>query len=322
MNPIVSIIVPTFNSKQYISETLKSVISQTYIQWECIIVDDGSTDGTEDQINLFSNDPRIIFFRRNRCPKGVSTCRNIGIDKARGEFIIFLDSDDLLSPNCLKNRTQKMIEQPALEVGIFNTSIFKSNIFEKSAEVINKEISINPGLMYLGNELPFTVMSPIWKASLLKKYGGFREYFQRFEDPEFFSRIFCLGKPNFHYFDHEPDNFYRKTQEKNISSESAQKGYLHFYRNWCSEIVLIKKENRTFARKQLRKFSNRLIKDYFIYYCNNNYKLSWLTLRIGFRGHIYSFLQYQFIIFYLLCCKYGLYKIRGFGWFAKKIIFK
>jgi hypothetical protein len=175
--------------------------------------------------------------------------------------------------------------------------------------------------MYLGNELPFTIMSPIWKTSFLKNFGRFREYFLRFQDPEFYSRIFCLGYPKYKYFDETEDSYYRKSTEKKLGASEVQKGYLHFFRNWSTEVYLLKIEDRILAKNQLKKFSNRLIKDYFIYYCNNNYKLAWLTLKIGWRGKLYSRFQYKLIIIYLLGCKYEIYKIKGFGWLAKKLIF-
>ena len=102
---LVSIIIPSFNSETYISETIDSILNQTYPYWEAIVVDDGSSDETCSIVKRYSqNDKRIQLFLRVSTAKGASVCRNIGIEKAIGKYIIFLDSDDLLAPFCLKER--------------------------------------------------------------------------------------------------------------------------------------------------------------------------------------------------------------------------
>ena len=85
-NRIVSIIIPVFNRYQIIGETLNSIINQTYSNWECIVVDDGSSDYTEQLMEFYTQkDPRIIFVRRpdNR-PKGANACRNYGFEFKQG----------------------------------------------------------------------------------------------------------------------------------------------------------------------------------------------------------------------------------------------
>ncbi|UXX81111.1 glycosyltransferase [Reichenbachiella carrageenanivorans] len=104
--PLVSIIIPSFNREALIAETLQSVLDQTYPTWECLIVDDGSIDGTKAVAQSFiEKDARFKWLERHREPKGAPTCRNIGIEKSKGEYVIFLDSDDLLYPHCIEKRT-------------------------------------------------------------------------------------------------------------------------------------------------------------------------------------------------------------------------
>ena len=104
MNPLVSIIIPTYNRKWIIEDTLLSVISQTYINWECIIVDDNSTDNTIELINKYAKiDDRFKFIIKPITNiKGASVSRNIGLQNAKGKYIQFLDSDDLLAKNKLE----------------------------------------------------------------------------------------------------------------------------------------------------------------------------------------------------------------------------
>ena len=99
---LVSVVVPTYNSEEYIEETIKSVLSQTYINFELIIVNDASEDRTLTIINKYkkNNDRiKIINLTKNA---GVSNARNIGINNAVGKYIVFIDADDLISQNFLE----------------------------------------------------------------------------------------------------------------------------------------------------------------------------------------------------------------------------
>jgi len=100
--PTVSIITPAFNSSKFISETIDSIISQTFQDWEMIVVDDASTDGTSDIVRKY-NDPRIRLYRLDtNC--GAAVARNKAISEARGRFIAFCDSDDRWMPEKLKKQ--------------------------------------------------------------------------------------------------------------------------------------------------------------------------------------------------------------------------
>lgn len=101
MNPLVSIIVPCYNQGQYLGEALESVSNQTFSDWECLIVDDGSVDDTAAIAKTFTEiDSRFVYlFKENG---GVSSTRNFGIEAAKGAFIQFLDSDDILDKTKLE----------------------------------------------------------------------------------------------------------------------------------------------------------------------------------------------------------------------------
>lgn len=100
MNKI-SIIVPCFNRSKTLANTIESVINQTFKEWELIIVDDGSEDETADLVNKYLLDPRINYYYQPNM--GVSSARNLGAGKATGEFFIFLDSDDIISPELIES---------------------------------------------------------------------------------------------------------------------------------------------------------------------------------------------------------------------------
>lgn len=101
----VSIITPCYNSSPYIGETIKSVISQTYTNWEMIIVDDCSTDNSAEIIKEYAKTEKRIIYLRTEKPSGSPTRpRNIAIKNAKGRFIAFLDSDDIWLPDKLQNQ--------------------------------------------------------------------------------------------------------------------------------------------------------------------------------------------------------------------------
>ena len=103
--PLVSIVMPAYNSEKTIIKSIKSILDQSYHNWELLVVDDGSTDKTEKIVlDYIKKDKRIKLIKNSG--KGVSSARNAGIDKSEGEYICFLDSDDLYSENVLKNRVK------------------------------------------------------------------------------------------------------------------------------------------------------------------------------------------------------------------------
>lgn len=95
MNPLLSIIIPSYNSEAYLSETIQSVLKQSYENWECLVMDDGSTDNTADLVKkLMLKDHRISYYHQKNA--GLAATRNYGISLAKGEYIQLLDSDDVL----------------------------------------------------------------------------------------------------------------------------------------------------------------------------------------------------------------------------------
>ena len=127
--PLVSIIIPNYNRAHLIGETLDSVLIQTYKNWECIIVDDGSTDNSKEVIQEYvDKDKRFqIYDRPVDRPKGANACRNYGYELSKGEFINWLDSDDLFSND--KIEEQVRIAQTNEDKNVIITS--KWNYFTK-----------------------------------------------------------------------------------------------------------------------------------------------------------------------------------------------
>src|SRR5262245_49039367 len=113
---VVSIVIPTKNRLTLLKETLASLKKQSFPKWEVLVVDDGSQDGTIEWIEAAKrNDSRIQLIKRATVrPEtgGTQVCRNVGWQAASGLYLLFLDSDDLLAPDCLAGRIKVLSEQP------------------------------------------------------------------------------------------------------------------------------------------------------------------------------------------------------------------
>lgn len=107
--PAVSIVVPLYNKAAYVAETIRSVLAQTYADWEMLIVDNGSTDGGADLARAF-DDPRLRVVVSPR--RGPGAARNYGVGLAQGEWVQFLDADDQLAPDQLEQQLATAARHP------------------------------------------------------------------------------------------------------------------------------------------------------------------------------------------------------------------
>ena len=129
MNPLISVIVPCYNQAQYLDECLQSVLDQTYQNWECIIVNDGSPDHTEEVANKWlEKDPRFRYIDKEN--GGLSSARNAGLKEAKGEWIQFLDCDDKINTISFELLT-KIIAEKKVEIIGFSYLVNENNKLSK-----------------------------------------------------------------------------------------------------------------------------------------------------------------------------------------------
>lgn len=210
--PKVSIITPSYNKQQFIGDTINSVIKQTYQNWELLIVDDNSTDGTINIVKQFSErDTRIKFFINSE-NKGGNFCRNFGLKNAQGSYIVFLDADDILKQDCLLNRVKEMELNEKLDFCVFTMGNFNSEIGDNPH--LWRPFSNNPLRDFLQHNLPWTIMQPIWKKEILLKVNGFDESFPRFQDVELHTRILFQKNISFKQVVAIPDCYYRIGEDR------------------------------------------------------------------------------------------------------------
>ncbi len=234
---MVSIITPNFNSHQYIVETYHSLLAQTYSNWEWLVVDDGSTDNSPELIKqLALSDHRIKFYVRDSENKGASVCRNLGIKKSMGDYIIFLDADDLLAPYCLKQRIRCLLQNPELDFAVFNMGYFNNRIGDKEG-CVNQYYNDNTKYLrsFIAYNIPWAITCPIWKSSFIKNnYILFSENYQRLQDPEFHAKILLKYEPKFKVVKESPvDCYYRQSQNnttaiKQQSFENIVNGFIYY----------------------------------------------------------------------------------------------
>lgn len=165
--PKVSICIPTHNRKHYLRETLESIFAQTYKDYEIIIVDDGSTDGTDQMIKQ-SNYPIRYFWQENR---GVAEARNKLLELADGEFITFIDSDDLLFPYAIEELLG-LVEHNGFEVVAYSSYI---GIDERGNKVKRKPHKLPSGHIAadLFEYIYVHSCGTMCRKKLLEEVGGF-----------------------------------------------------------------------------------------------------------------------------------------------------
>lgn len=143
MSDLVSIIMPSYNTSQYIAETIQSVIDQSYQNWELIIVDDCSTDNTDYVVSKI-NDQRITFLK-NKKNSGAAVSRNRALREAKGKWIAFLDSDDLWKPDKLEKQIQFM-KKNNYQFSYTNYEEIDSNGMKKNVVVSGPKIVTKKGM--------------------------------------------------------------------------------------------------------------------------------------------------------------------------------
>ena len=194
--PIVSVIMPTFNSAIYIAESIESVLDQTFTAWELIIVDDNSSDNTLEVISEYIKKDERISVVKLKVNQGVSNARNQGVLNAEGVYIAFLDSDDLWHPNKLEIQVSFHNKNPTYKISHTDYSNFNQNgkistpykfIFTKFSK---KDGDLLSQLLYFNSVGVLTVMV---EKKLLVEFNGFDTGQWGMEDHDLWLRISKAG---------------------------------------------------------------------------------------------------------------------------------
>lgn len=219
--PKVSIILPTYNRAQYIFEAIESVQQQTYTNWELFVVDDGSTDKTIAIFTEIISDNRIILVK-TPYRLGITGTRNEGLRNVTGEFIAFIDSDDLWEKNKLEKQVDAFCEYP--EAGYCLTGGYNFKRKNDPTQFFYKQRTgqryDDLFLSFFKSEVTAATPSLVFRKECLEKAGFFREEIF-FADLEYILKLARLYKGIILY----ESLVFRRIHESNISTEEWEKGY-------------------------------------------------------------------------------------------------
>ncbi|MFS4483043.1 glycosyltransferase family 2 protein [Hyunsoonleella sp. 2307UL5-6] len=189
---LVSIIIPILNRASIVVATLNSIQNQTYTNWECIIVDDGSTDETENIIlEYYLKDKRIQFFKRPvHLQKGANSCRNYGFTLAKGDYINWFDSDDVMTPTFLEEKVRAFTSVNDAVVHRNNYANYNLTEFRDSKFTYNNSKSFFYN--YAMERIELQTCCFMWRHSYLKNKKLFDDTVMRYQDNEFHIRMLAL----------------------------------------------------------------------------------------------------------------------------------
>lgn len=197
MKPLISVIIPNFNYGHFLSETIESVLAQTYAPLEIIFIDDGSTD---DSVTIAERYPITVLAQKNQ---GVSAARNNAAQYAHGELVLFLDSDDLLYPDSLA-ALQRKLEEAGSAAGFAYGQL--QYFGEKSSVFTSRPF--DPRALSRENFIP---ACSLIRLEVFRSVGGFDRGFDVREDWELFVRLWHAGwtgaylaRPVIKYRKHRP----------------------------------------------------------------------------------------------------------------------
>ena len=257
--PLISVVIPAYNAEQFLDETLESVLSQTYENWECIIVNDGSTDNTESIAKKWcEKDARFrCFYKEN---SGASDTRNFGIKEARGEYIAFLDADDLYMPNflkvCLENLVEKDVDLVApkmLEFWNVQNGVIEDE--DKKDYLYSGKEGI--ALFLHSNRL---TMALLCKKSVMDEVGGFT-WHKKAEDLHCWLKVLFAGYKIYrlgeYYAYRRMHNNSWSSMDINCSKEVLElivslkanilengMDYYRYFNRWAKKNIIINNKNR------------------------------------------------------------------------------
>ena len=269
-----SIIIPSYNREDKIKVSIESLLNQTYTNWECIVVDDGSIDNSIKIIKNFAKiDDRIKFIERKSLPKGANKCRNLGFESSIGDYIIFLDSDDELMCDSLERRNNDLKNKN------FDFIIYPMQTSQ------NGRIKLQPIpksesylIDFLSYRFHWGIMCITWKNEFLNKKLDyvFLEKLPRFNDVDLSIRA-MLNSENYKVFNNlPPDSIYNIYEKKDI--KKFTNNVFVSLEMFIPEIV--KELNKTNNKKQIKYLINFLHAWLKYFYLPTQSIRIWTTIKI------------------------------------------
>ncbi len=317
-NPTVSVIIPTYNRAHFIGEAIQSVLSQTYQDFELIVVDDGSTDDTDEVVEGF-NDGRLRYIKLEENSGKTATPRNTGLKAARGEYIAFLDSDDVCLPNRLEVEVEFLNTHPSVGLVYADVVFFGSRVISEGRVLEGVSPLSGYALKELFVNNPISSDAVLVRKTCFEKVGLYDESLAASEDGDMWLRIAacfeidCIDFPLARYRRHEGNKnldtermftgwiaVRRKCLESNpflldeIDSKTMQKCYYILYRAFGSWYLSSRVPRK--AREQFREYLRLYPRDPLAY-------IAWLTTFLPPRLSSEMLTWWQKLIPYMITMK-------------------
>lgn len=245
---LISVVIPVFNVENYLRATLNSILDQTYQNWELLLIDDGSTDGSLEIVEEFcSFDSRIKLYKRSVQPKGAPSCRNIGLNLAQGEYLIYLDSDDIIAPYCFQQRVE-YLKKNICDFAVFPLVGYYKKLFDADGMVFGYKPQGDDVFSLLARILPFVVVSNIYRRKVLIDKDIFWDTeLKSYQDSDYNLQAIKAGL-SYEISNLLPDYFYRLSAENSICKKLKKAS------NCLSQISFINKQTERFgANKKYNK---------------------------------------------------------------------
>jgi glycosyltransferase involved in cell wall biosynthesis len=242
MTSLVSVVVPFFNQEGYLAEAIESVLAQTMPDWELLLVDDGSHDQSPNIAAAYAavHPKRIRLLRHPSCGNhGAAAARNVGIAEASGEYLCFLDGDDVYEPHKLEAEISLLQTMPEVAM-LYAPTIWWYPGGERRDKV--ERLGLEPGRIYYPPVLAAKILllhkgdvpcicSALIRREALTIVGGFEESFRLYEDQTLWGKLF-FRYPVF--VSHRPSSRYRQHADS-TSARAQRSGEYHPWRTHAAE---------------------------------------------------------------------------------------
>ena len=218
---------PCFNASAYLREAIESVLNQSYKDWELLVIDDGSTDNSCNIVQRYAeNDKRICLIEQPN--SGACRARNNGIVHARGEYIKFLDADDILEPDCLQEQVEQIstLDTRQIPFGDYKRIDKEGNVLSTYVFDSQETLQRDP-VEFFFNEWRVLITCPLHRTSVLREIKGFDETLPRGQESDLHLRL-VLADVEFIYIPCKTFRYREYTSDTRISSnylEGSRKIY-------------------------------------------------------------------------------------------------
>ncbi|WP_228851066.1 glycosyltransferase family 2 protein [Aegicerativicinus sediminis] len=310
-NPLVSIIIPTYNRAHIIGETLDSVLAQTYTNWECIVVDDGSMDNTESVVQEYvEKDGGFQYHKRpQHYMPGGNGARNYGFDISKGKYVQWFDDDDIMLPEFIQTKMGTI--NASLDLVICSGYNVDSKL--SYPEVIDLSIKEYLFKDYVLWKAQILTPSILFKKEFLLGKDLFSKKIYRGQESEFFSRLFFNLKPNQYVIINKPLFLYR---QHNKTKTHLNRQYVAKFKS-SQSIVAYENLKRSINLND-RELINYCCQILFIYFFSaldhKDIKTSKFIYKSLYpilkKRHLNIYFEFRVIGFVLLLLKKGSYGLR------------